>query len=145
LPAVVSADLNIDGERFKIKADDHFEAHFRIVGFTMPTSVSDGKPVFVWSGHGVAACFDLDGKRQWITRVKTDELSYGSSPALVDGVLVVFLNGLFGLDAKTGKQLWTQPKIRYNIAAVQGATLAGRPGGVTQRGDVVRPLVPRRP
>ena len=53
----------------RIAANGHFEAHFGIVGFTMPTPVSDGKHVYVWSGMGVAACFDLDGKRQWITRV----------------------------------------------------------------------------
>jgi outer membrane protein assembly factor BamB len=136
---IQKALVAIDPTRFKLAADGHFEAHFGIVGFTMPTPVSDAKHVFVWSGMGVAACFDLDGKRQWITRVQTDELTYGSSPALADGVLVVFLNGLFGLDAKTGKQLWKQPKIRNNIGAVQGATLAGQPVIVTQRGDIIRP------
>ena len=29
---------------------------FGIVGFTMPTPVSDGRHVFVWCGNGVAAC-----------------------------------------------------------------------------------------
>jgi hypothetical protein len=130
---------SIDAVRFKPKADGHFEAHFGIVGFTMPTPVSDGKHVLVWSGMGVAACFDLEGKRQWITRVQTDELTYGSSPALADGVLVVFLNGLFGLDAKTGKELWKQAKIRNNVGAVQGVKLAGQPVIVTQRGDIIRP------
>lgn len=130
--------LAIDKERFTIHANDHFEAHFGIVGFTMPTPVSDGKHVWIWNGMGVAACFDLDGKRQWISRVKTDHLSYGSSPALVDGVLVVFLNTLYGFDAKTGKQLWEQKKIRYNVASLLGATVAGKPVVVTQRGDIVR-------
>jgi outer membrane protein assembly factor BamB len=88
---------------------------------------------------GVAACFDLAGKRQWITRVQTDEINYGSSPALADGVLVVFLNALYGLDVRTGKVLWEQRKVRNNMAAVLAATLAGRPVVVTQHGDVVRP------
>jgi hypothetical protein len=88
---------------------------------------------------GVAACFDLEGRRQWITRVKTDELTYGSSPVLADGVLVVFLKALFGLDAKTGKLIWEQRKVRYNVAALLGATVAGKPVVVTQRGDLVRP------
>lgn len=135
---IQKALLAIDAERFKIHADGHFEAHFGIVGFTMPTPVSDGKHVFVWNGMGVAACFDLDGNRQWITRLKTDLLSYGSSPALVDGVLVVFLNRLYGLDAKTGKQKWEQKTIRYNTASLLGATVAGKPVVVTQRGDIVR-------
>src|SRR5262249_8093529 len=115
--------LEIDEARFALRANDHFEAHFGIVGFTMPTPVSDGKRVYVWSGMGVAACFDLDGKRQWITRVKADHLTYGSSPALAGGVLVVYLNGLFGLDARTGKLLWTQPRVRNNVAALLGATV----------------------
>jgi outer membrane protein assembly factor BamB len=137
--AIHKALGGIDAARFAIRANDHFAAHFGIVGFTMPTPVSDGQHVFVWSGLGVAACFNLDGQRQWITRVKTDELSYGSSPTLADGVLVVFLNGLYGLDAKTGKLLWQQPKVRSNVGSVLGATLAGQPVVVTQRGIIVRP------
>jgi outer membrane protein assembly factor BamB len=129
----------IDGPKFRIKGSGHFESHFGIVGFTMPSPVSDGKHVYVWSGMGVAACFDLAGKRQWITRVEAEELNYGSSPALADGVLVVFLNGLFGLDARTGKLRWKQPKVRYNVAAVVAATIAGEPVVVSQRGDVIRP------
>jgi hypothetical protein len=135
---IQKALLDIDKERFKPAVNDHFDAHFAIVGFTMPTPVSDGKHVFVWVGTGVAACFDLDGKRQWITRVKTEELSYGSSPALAGGVLVVFLNGLYGLDARTGKLLWEQPKIRHNIGALLGASLAGQPTIITQRGMALR-------
>jgi outer membrane protein assembly factor BamB len=137
--SIQKALMDIDAERFKIAADGHFEAHFGIVGFTMPTPVSDGKHVFVWNGMGVAACFDLEGKRQWITRLKTGELTYGSSPALADGVFVVFLNGLFGFDAKTGKQLWKQPRIRNNVGAVQGVTLASQPVIITQRSDIIRP------
>lgn len=131
--------VGIDSVRFKIAADGHFESHFGIVGFTMPTPVSDGKHVFVWNGMGVAACYDLDGNRQWITRVRADELSYGSSPALVDGVLAVFQHGLHGLDAKTGKVLWQQKRIKNNVAALQGATAGGKPVIVTQRGDLIRP------
>lgn len=131
--------VGIDLARFQIKADGHFEAHFGIVGFTMPTPLSDGKFVYVWSGLGVAACFDLDGRRQWITRVKAEELTYGSSPVLADGIFVVFLNSLYGLDAKTGKLLWQQKKIRYNVAALLGATVAGKHVVITQRGDLVRP------
>lgn len=129
----------IDAKRFEIDANDHFGAHFAIVGFTMPTPVSDGKHVYVWNGMGIAACFDLDGNRQWITRISTDHLAYGSSPALADGVLVVFLNKLFGLDAATGKLLWEQPRIRNNVASLLGATLGDQQVVVAQRGDVIRP------
>jgi hypothetical protein len=41
--------------------------------------------VYAWCGMGVAACYDLEGRRQWITRVPVEHLEYGSSPALADG------------------------------------------------------------
>jgi outer membrane protein assembly factor BamB len=131
--------LEIDAEKFRTPTDGHFESHFGIVGFTMPTPVCDGKHVYVWNGMGVAACFDLDGRRRWITRVEAKELSYGSSPTLAGGVLVVFLNGLYGLDAKTGKLLWQQNKVRQNIGALLSTTIRNQPVVVTQRGDFVRP------
>src|SRR5262249_6983518 len=59
----------IDPARFQWKADGHYEAHFGIVGFTTPSPVSDGKQVWIWCGNGIAASYDLDGKRRWITRV----------------------------------------------------------------------------
>jgi outer membrane protein assembly factor BamB len=88
---------------------------------------------------GVAACFDLDGKRQWMTRVKTDHLSYGSSPALADGILAVYLNQLYGLDAETGQLRWAQHRIKSNNAAVQVARLGGLEVFVTQKSEVIRP------
>lgn len=128
----------IDAERFAYKADGHFEAHFGIVGFTVPTPVSDGKHVWVWCGNGVAACYDLDGKRQWITRVPTNQLTYASSPALADGVFAVFLGKLVGLDARTGKELWRQPRVVKNNGSLLPAKLADVPVVVTQGGHVVR-------
>jgi outer membrane protein assembly factor BamB len=129
----------IDRERFAINADGHFAAHYGIVGFTMPTPVAAGKFVYVWCGLGVAACYDLNGHRQWIRRVPTGPLAYGSSPALADGVLAVYEEKLFGLDAKTGALRWTQPRIRKNIAAIQAATLANQQVFVSQLGEIVRP------
>ncbi len=131
--------IEIDEARFNIPANDHFEAHFGIVGFTMPTPLSDGKHVFVWNGMGVAACFDLDGQRKWITRVNTDHIVYGSSPALADGVFVAFFGKLFGFDAETGKLKWTQHRINKNVAAVLAAKLAGQDVVVTQAGEIIRP------
>jgi outer membrane protein assembly factor BamB len=130
---------SLDEASFGPKYDGHFESHFGIVGFTMPTPVSDRERVYVWSGLGVAACYQLDGQREWITRVDAGELTYGSSPALADGVLVTFLNRLYGLDAKTGKVLWEQPKIRNNVAALLAANFGSEQVVVTQRGDIIRP------
>ncbi|MBC7856544.1 MAG: hypothetical protein IAF94_24195 [Pirellulaceae bacterium] len=71
--------VEIDSATFTPKYDGHFEAHFGIVGFTMPTPVSDGEKVYVWIGTGIAACFDLDGNRQWMTRIYPGDVTYGSS------------------------------------------------------------------
>ena len=127
------------GQRFAVRLDGHFESHFGIVGYTMPTPVSDGRYVYVWCGTGVAACYDLDGNRRWITRLPTGDLSYGSSPALADGVLAVFLNRLYGLDAATGQLCWDQQRVRKNIAAVLAARLAGQDVFISQQGEVIRP------
>lgn len=131
--------VEIDQSRFKIPFDGHFASHFGIVGYTMPTPISDGKHVYIWSGQGVAACFDLDGKKQWMTPVKSGDLTYASAPALADGVFVVFLNILFGIDAKTGEVLWEQPRVNKNVAGLLSARIAGQPVVVTQEGEIVRP------
>lgn len=129
----------IDRARFKIPRDGHFDAHFGIVGYTMPTPISDGEFVYVWCGMGVAACYDLAGNRRWITPVKSGPLTYASCPALADGVLAVFLNRLFGIDARTGEILWDQPRIAKNTAALLSATIAGQEVIVTQESQVIRP------
>jgi hypothetical protein len=136
---IQQALTEIDEPRFRITANDHFEAHFGIVGFTMPTPVSDGKHMYVWCNTGVAACYDLEGNRQWITRLETDHLSYGSSPALADGVLAVFLNELYGLDARTGELRWKQHRVHKNIAAILAARIAGQNVFISQVGEVIRP------
>jgi outer membrane protein assembly factor BamB len=130
--------VGLDREKFEPQGDGHFISHFGIVGFTTPTPASDGKHVYVWCGNGVAACYDLDGQRQWIARLDTGELSYPSSPALIGDRFVVFMQRLYGLDAHTGEVAWRQPRVNKNTAAVQPATIAGVEVIVTQQGEVVR-------
>lgn len=129
--------VELDADRFKWKADGHFEAHFGIVGFTSPSPVSDGKHVWVWCGNGVAACYALDGRRRWITRVPAKELSYSSAPALIDGIFAVFLERLVGLDAETGKIRWEQTKIRGNEGSLLAANIAKTPVIIANR-NIVR-------
>lgn len=131
--------IEIDKQRFQLKADGHFEAHFGIVGATMPSPVSDGESVFVWCNTGVAAAYDLNGRRRWIRRIDADHLSYGASPALADGVLAVFLEALFGLDAKTGEQLWKQHRVKQNLGSSLATRLGGESVFVSQLGEVIRP------
>ena len=130
--------LKIDFARFVWKADDHFQAHFGIVGFTSPSPLSDGEHVWVWCGNGVAACYDLDGKRRWITRVEAKNLTYSSSPALAGGTFGVHLGKLIGLDARTGKVRWEQKQIDLNNGALLSARIAGVPVFVSSLGNVVR-------
>ncbi len=135
---IQKALTEIDFARFTWKSDGHFESHFGIVGFTTPTPVSDGRHVWVWCGNAVAACYDLDGKRTWIARVETKELSYASSPALADGTFAVYQSKLIGLDAETGKVRWEQKKIDINSGAILSAKIAGVPVFVTSLGHIVR-------
>lgn len=130
--------LAIDAKTHTLQLSGHFESHFGIVGFTVPTPVSDGMYVWVWVGNGVAACYDLEGKRRWITRLPPRELEYASSPALVDGVFAVFMGKVYGLEADTGKLLWTQKKTTHNQGSLIPARLAGTPVIVTRGGHIVR-------
>jgi len=86
-----------------------------------PTPVTDGKHVWVMSGNGKIACFDLNGNQQWTFDVPATygkigtNFGYGSSPLLLDGRLILqVLHGMktddpsyvFALQAETGKVLW---------------------------------------
>ena len=135
---IQTALLEIDSRRFDMIRDGHFDAHFGIVGFTMPTPVSDGERVYALCGMGVAACYDLDGRRLWIKRITNGPLTYGSSPALADGVLAVFLGELMGLDAETGEIVWEQHRIQRNVAAILSARLRDEQVFITHSGEIVR-------
>ena len=81
---------------------------------TAPTPCSDGKSVFIWTGHGVAACYDLNGNRRWCTyanRAPGGGGHHGShgSPTLVGDRMLAFIQDLICFDTKTGAVLWTAP------------------------------------
>lgn len=126
----------IDKKKYKMDFDGHLASHFEIVGFTT-TPCSDGKYVYVWCGNGVGACYDLDGRRQWIRRFE-EKLFYSASPALIDGTFAVFFRRLYGLEAKTGKILWQQPEVNKTIASLLAARVAGTAVVVSQQGEMVR-------
>ncbi len=91
-------------------------------GYQFSTPVSDGKHVWVKSGWGGLACFDMDGNRKYV-------VAHGgqgggsrtiSSPLLVDGRIIMHLNRRKGesratewqmvaFDAETGRELWSTP------------------------------------
>ncbi len=130
--------LAIDKKKFNLRLSGHLASHFGIVGFATPTPCADGKNVYVWFGNGVAACYDLEGHRRWITRVDAEILNYACSPALIGGKLVVFMDKLIAFDAATGAIAWEQPSVEKNIGAILPARLAGVDVIVSQRGEIVR-------
>ncbi|QDV77514.1 PQQ-binding-like beta-propeller repeat protein [Botrimarina mediterranea] len=85
------------------------------------TVASDGERVFALfynDDAAVVTAYDLRGEKLWQERVggfdpKAYQFGFGSSPRLVDGTLVVASeydgpdSGIYGLDPKTGKRLWT--------------------------------------
>jgi len=101
--------VSVDKKRYTLKWDGHLASHFGIVGFTT-TPVSDGKHVYAFFGHGVVACYDLDGTRKWIRRLESKEIVYSCSPAITGGRLVCVFEGMHALDAETGAEAWFLPK-----------------------------------
>ncbi|MFP4140598.1 MAG: PQQ-binding-like beta-propeller repeat protein [Phycisphaerae bacterium] len=116
------------------------------------TPVSDGKHIYLRTGYGAAFCYDLDGRRIWTKLYEGDEWkkqSWGVSPVLVDGVLVIAdsqnCHGFdaIGLDAATGKQLW---KVKpwpswegYSLGSCQVLTVDGRHIVHLPSGRIIRP------
>ena len=136
-----AALVAIDAKRYKLKWDGHMQAHFRAVGWTVPTPVSDGNFVYVWCGNGVAACYDLEGNTRWIRRVNPGKLYYPASPTVIDGKLIVFASGGFNmvaLDAATGAEVWRQPNVDKSLASMIPARIKGVSVVISQQADVVR-------
>lgn len=132
--ALVAADK----AKYTMNLSGHLAAHFEIVGFST-TPVSDGKSVYAWMGAGVAAGYDLDGKRKWIRQLPAgEELHYSAAPAVGGGRVAVFHNHLYGLDAKTGAIAWEQPAANSTVASLLAASIAGTNVFITQKGDIVR-------
>ncbi len=90
------------------------------------TVASDGERVFALFCNDDAAivtAYDLGGEKLWQERVggfdpRQFQFGFGTSPRLVDGVLVVATeydgpeSGLYGHDPKSGKRLWSTPRVK---------------------------------
>ncbi len=137
--------MSIDKEKYALQTVKHLP----IVGYCTPTPVSDGKFVYVISGNGVAACFDLDGKPQWIRHAHQQfkgrpggwaHHGYPGSPVLVDGKFIFHLSYLVALDAKTGAELWRADTDGGNPApdvingSLWATTVGGTPVVMTAKG-----------
>ncbi len=86
-----------------------------------PSPVTDGRRVWVMTGTGQLAAFDLDGARLWARDIQKEygpfglNYGYASSPLLSDGALYLqVLHGtftdapsyVFKVDGATGRTLW---------------------------------------
>lgn len=139
--------VQVDPKKYAMNLNDHAQVHFAINGFSTPTPCSDGKFVYVWCGNGVAACYDMGGKRQWITRIdefvkdpksNTGPYGYPCSPVLVGGKFIISLGEYFALDAKTGKLAWRSDKIAGSMTGMVPAMFGGQEAILSHRGSVMR-------
>jgi outer membrane protein assembly factor BamB len=87
-----------------------------VFGFSGQTPTSDGRHVCVFFTTGVAACYDLEGNRQWITRGSGGGSEHGNfaSPLLCGNRLVVWANEMRAYDVDTGKLAWTNAAKAFN-------------------------------
>ena len=97
-----------------------------VVGFATPNVTSDGKHVYAYFTHGVAACYDLDGNRRWIRLLTDLEPGIGNqSPALSGNAFIVQRQDVRAFDKATGNVLWTT-RLNDNRC---GSTVPARVGG----------------
>jgi len=71
--------------------------------------VSDGKSIYTWSHLGIAACYDLDGNRKWMTLENEGiqvKHGYESAPMLVGRDMVVSMRNIIGFDRESGRINW---------------------------------------
>lgn len=90
-----------------------------------PSPVTDGKHVWVVTGTGAVAGFDMEGKEIWKRNLQDDygrfglNWGYASSPLLYNGTLIIeVLHGyrtddpsyIVAFNASTGEELWRQER-----------------------------------
>lgn len=110
-------------------------------GYTSATPVSDGRYVYVLFGTGIAACYDLEGTRQWITFLEKSSGASGwghcVSPVLSGKTLLLHMVNLYALDATTGTVKW-----KTSSPELWGTPVVTRLGDVpvlvTAHGDILR-------
>ena len=105
-------------------------------GYSSPTPVSDGTNVYAFFTTGVVTCFDLEGRRKWVTMTEKPTLTYSvsASPLLADGKVIVHPQAVHALDAATGAEVW-----RHESEPLWGspaaAEIEGRKVVLTNSGD----------
>lgn len=108
-------------------------------GYSSATPVTDGKNIYVIYGNGLAAAYDLAGKRLWLKLIEHPTAAYGhgASPVLIKDKLLVHFSDLVALNATDGNEVW-----RTKISPSHGTPMHTRIGDVDvvvhPSGQVVR-------
>ena len=108
-------------------------------GHSSATPVSDGTRVYVFYGTGMAAAYDLDGKRLWARVVERPTHGRGNSalPVLAGNTLVLHILKVHGLDPATGETRWVVPStMRWGTPVV--TVIGGQDVVVTANGELIR-------
>jgi len=112
----------------------------KVCGYSSMTPVSDGTNIYVVSGYGTAACFDLDGNRKWLKKLNSPNHKWGTSasPLITDNKLIVhIIPELTALDLKTGDQIWkTESKGTWGTPVV--LNIGNQDAVYTTGGDLIR-------
>ncbi len=108
-------------------------------GYSSPTPVTDGKRIYVMFGNGLAACYDLDGKRLWLKLIEHPTVAYGhgTSPVLVKDKLLVHFSDLVALNTADGSEVW-RAKIAPNHGTAMPTRIAGEDVVIHPQGVVVK-------
>ena len=146
---VHDALVAIDKDRYTMSIEGHPTSHRPVAGWTTPTAASDGKYVYVWVTNGVAACYDLQGNRRWITRVdlilrdpkeKYGPYQYPCSPVLIGGKFVVGIvyHGMVGLNASDGSLAWKNKDVGSSMICMNSGVVGGTEVVLGSAGEVIR-------
>ena len=119
--------------KYKLPPDLYVESW---AGYTGATPCSDGHDIYLTSGDGITACYDLDGKRKW-ARYESMASVWGEhgqacSPTLAGDKFVVSTTRMMALDKATGAVAWQQPGgvggysiISFNAGGADFAIIGG--------------------
>jgi outer membrane protein assembly factor BamB len=111
LRAVMEPQLLRGMEKVSKERFNHAGTWGCVAGYTPITPVTDGQRVYALFGTGIVACYDRDGNCLWKRLLKHQmvEHGYATSPLLVDGKLVIYMDDFTVLDPKTGDVILERP------------------------------------
>ena len=137
--ATNKVEQNLRREERKAVQDYALPSTHGANGLTSCTPVTDGTRVFTFFGNGVAVAYDLEGKRLWARVVEkpTEGWGHSASPVLTEGLLVIQVRDVHGLDPASGETVWTA-KSKPRWGACVGAVIDGQGVVITANGEIIR-------